>query len=97
MKKLIYSIIFSLLYLDYIDLYCIFVLEIERVIDIKISIIIMAQKRIYKIGCSGSGWGIWNTETGHKVMSCCSHYHAVESLYNLMGWKWNPAKYRSNY
>ena len=54
----------------------------------------MAQKRIYKIGCSGSGWGIWNTETGHKVMSCCSHYHAVESLYNLMGWAWNPSKYR---
>ena len=23
----------------------------------------MAHKSIYKIGCSGSGWGIWNTET----------------------------------
>ena len=54
----------------------------------------MAQKRIYKIGFSGSGWGLWNTETGEKVMSCCSHYHAVESLYKLMGWKWNPSKYR---
>ena len=54
----------------------------------------MAQTRKYKISCSGSGWGLWNTETGEKVMSCCSHYHAVESLYNLMGWKWNPSKYR---
>lgn len=54
----------------------------------------MAQTRKYKIGCSGSGWGLWNTETGEKVMSCCSHYHAVESLYKLMGWKWNPSKYR---
>ena len=54
----------------------------------------MARIRKYKIGCSGSGWGIWNTETGDKVMSCYSHYHAVESLYGLMGWAWNPAKYR---
>lgn len=57
----------------------------------------MIQKRIYKIGCSGSGWGIWNTETGKKVMWCPSHYAAVESLYNLMGWKWSADKYRKNY
>lgn len=57
----------------------------------------MAQERKYKIGCSGSGWGIWNTLTGKKVMWCRSHYHAVESLYNLMGWKWSPKKYRDNY
>ena len=54
----------------------------------------MAQERKYKIGCSGSGWGIWETATGNKVMSCRSHYHAVESLYGLMGWAWNPSKYR---
>ena len=57
----------------------------------------MAQIRKYEIGCSGSGWGIWATLDGHKVMSCCSHRHAVESLYALMGWKWNPDKYRRNY
>lgn len=57
----------------------------------------MAQIRKYEIGCSGSGWGIWATLDGHKVMSCYSHRHAVESLYALMGWKWNPDKYRRNY
>ena len=54
----------------------------------------MAQARKYRIGRSASGWGIWESATGNKVMSCYSHYHAVESLYNLMGWRWNPAKYR---
>ncbi len=56
----------------------------------------MAKTRKYHIGCSGSGWGIWNSD-GDKVMSCSSHYHAVESLYNLMGWNWNPSKYKRNY
>ena len=57
----------------------------------------MAQIRKYEIGRSGSGWGIWATLDGHKVMSCYPHRHAVESLYALMGWKWNPDKYRRNY
>lgn len=57
----------------------------------------MTRERKYTIGCSGSGWGIWETATGNKVMSCRSHYHAVESLYLLMGWNWNPAKYKRNY
>lgn len=56
----------------------------------------MAQERKYRISRSGSGWGIW-ASNGLKVMSCYSHRHAVESLYNLMGWNWNPAKYRINY
>lgn len=56
----------------------------------------MAQDRKYHINRSGSGWGIWAAD-GHKVMSCYSHYHAVECLYNLMGWNWNPAKYKRNY
>ena len=47
----------------------------------------------YKFGRHYNLWGIWDAD-GHKVMSCHSHYHAVESLYNLMGWKWNPNKYR---
>ena len=54
----------------------------------------MTNERKYKIGCAGSGWAIWSTTTGEKVMQCRSHYHAVESLYNLMGWNWNPSKYR---
>lgn len=57
----------------------------------------MAQIRKYEIGRSGSGWGIWATLDGHKVVSCYSHRHAVESLYALMCWKWNPDKYRRNY
>ena len=55
-----------------------------------------AQERKYRISRSGSGWGIWDIE-GHKVMSCYSHFDAVEQLYRLMGWNWNPAKYRRNY
>ena len=55
------------------------------------------QTRKYRIGCSGSGWGIWSTEDGHKVMSCYSHFDAVEKLYQLMGWRFDPAKYRRNY
>lgn len=54
----------------------------------------MENNRKYSIGCSGCGWGIWNNETGEKVMSCASRYDAVENLYILMGWKWDPAKYR---
>lgn len=56
----------------------------------------MAQVRKYHISRSGSGWGIWDAE-GKKVMGCCSHYVAVKSLYELMGWSWDPAKYRRNY
>ena len=56
----------------------------------------MAQERKYRIGCSGSGWGIWDAD-GHKVMSCYSHFDAVEKLYQLMGWRFDPAKYRRNY
>ena len=56
----------------------------------------MAQARKYRIGCSGSGWGIWDAD-GHKVMSCYTHYDAVEKLYRLMGWNWDPSKYRRNY
>lgn len=30
------------------------------------------MKRIvkYRMGCSGSGWGIWDNETGEKVEGC---------------------------
>ena len=51
------------------------------------------EERKYHIGRSGSGWGIWNSE-GNKVMSCYSHFNAVENLYKLMGWNFNPAKYK---
>ena len=27
----------------------------------------MAKTRKYKVGCSGSGWGIWEIATGRKV------------------------------
>ncbi len=56
----------------------------------------MATERKYRIGCSGSGWGIWASD-GHKVMNCRTHRHALKSLYELMGWNWNPAKYRRNF
>lgn len=53
----------------------------------------MIQDRKYHIGRSGSGWGIWDNE-GKKVKGCYSHYNAVETLYSLMRWEFNPAKYR---
>lgn len=55
----------------------------------------MIQERKYHISRSGSGWGIWNAD-GQKIMSCYNHYNAVEVLYKLMGWSFNPAKYRRN-
>lgn len=56
----------------------------------------MTLTRKYNIGRSGSGWGIWNSE-GKKVMSCYNHYNAVESLYELMGWRFDPVKYKRNF
>lgn len=53
----------------------------------------MAQIRKYEIGCSGSGWGIWATSNGKKIKNCTSRYDAVKSLYELMGWYFNPAKF----
>ena len=29
----------------------------------------MAKTRKYEVGCSGSGWGIWEIATGRKVES----------------------------
>lgn len=46
----------------------------------------MAQRK-YNIGCSGSGWGIWENATGRKVMGCCSRIDALEKWYELEGWK----------
>lgn len=45
----------------------------------------MNQNRKYNIGRSGSGWGIWDSN-GSKVCSCISRFHALETLYELMGW-----------
>ena len=56
----------------------------------------MAQARKYHISRSGSGWGIWDIN-GKKVMGCKYHCMAVKSLYELMGWDWDPARYRRNY
>jgi len=51
----------------------------------------MKQNRKYSIACSGSGWGIWDSE-GSKVCSCYSRFHALETLYDLMGWN-KPSKW----
>ena len=46
------------------------------------------MKRIvkYRMGCSGSGWGIWDNETGEKVEGCGTRLNALERLYELNGW-----------
>ena len=48
----------------------------------------MAQTtRKYKIGCSGSGWGVWEIATGRKVASCgMSRFSALDAWYELEGW-----------
>lgn len=49
---------------------------------------IMARERKYKVGCSGSGWGIWEIATGNKVASFGrSRYAALDAWYELEGWK----------
>ena len=54
------------------------------------------QKRIYSIGCCGSGWGIWkkiDEHTAEKIYNCRSHLEATEKLYELMGWRFNMKRY----
>ena len=74
------------------------VIQLHYLCNIKKELIINInmEARKYHIGRSGSGWGIWNNE-GNKVMSCYSHFNAVENLYKLMGWNFNPSKYRRNF
>lgn len=52
------------------------------------------MKRIakYRMGCSGSGWGIWNFETGEKIEACGTRLNALERLYELNGWR-KPEKW----
>ena len=54
----------------------------------------MAQTRKYQIGCSGSGWGVWEIATGNKVASFGrSRLAAFERLYELEGWR-KPAQWK---
>jgi hypothetical protein len=53
----------------------------------------MAQTRKYKVGCSGSGWGIWEIATGNKVASFGrSRLSALEKWYELESWR-KPAQW----
>lgn len=52
----------------------------------------MTKNRKYQIGCSGSGWGIWTIATGEKVKSCRSRIDALETWYEMEGWR-KPAKW----
>ena len=48
----------------------------------------MASIRRYKVGCSGSGWGVREIATGKKVKGFGrSRIAALEYLYELEGWK----------
>ncbi len=57
----------------------------------------MAQARKYEVGASGSGWGLWEVETGRKVAGFTSlpigRYMALKCLYELNGWDWLKSKY----
>ena len=56
----------------------------------------MTQNRQYEVGCSGSGWGVWNAE-GNKVKSysgrSIGRFQALRYLYFLYGWDWSKSKY----
>lgn len=51
----------------------------------------MKANRKYKVSCSGSGWGVWSQD-GEKICACRSRVHALETLYDLMGWS-KPLKW----
>ena len=56
----------------------------------------MIQNYKYHVGCSGSGWGVWNAE-GNKIASFTSRsigrYEALKYMYELYGWDWSKSKY----
>lgn len=78
-----------------IDLLCIFVSAKEIEKDI-ITHKDMTQNRKYEVGCSGSGWGVWDAE-GNKVATfsgrSIGRYEALRHLYHLNNWDWNKSKY----
>lgn len=46
----------------------------------------------YHIGCSGSGWGVWEISTGNKVAGgfggrTAGRIKALEKWYELEGWE----------
>ena len=48
----------------------------------------MAKTRKYQIGCSGSGWGIWEIASGRKIKGFGqSRIAALEFWYELEGWR----------
>lgn len=57
----------------------------------------MTNNRKYEVGASGSGWGVWNTETHQKVQGFTSapigRFYALRYLYILNGWDWLKSKY----
>ena len=52
----------------------------------------MKREQKYKVGCSGSGWGVWCVATGEKIMSCFNRYDALDKWYALEGWR-KPARW----
>lgn len=60
----------------------------------------MTTNRKYEVGCSGSGWGVWDNKTGCKIASftgrSIGRYEALRYLYHLNGWDWNKSKYVRN-
>lgn len=57
----------------------------------------MTQTRRYEVHAAGSGWGVWDNETGCKIKGFGSRsidrYAALQYMYELYGWNWNRSKY----
>ena len=48
----------------------------------------MANTRKYRVGCAGSGWGIWEIATGNKIAGFGQNrIAALEAWYDLEGWR----------
>lgn len=58
--------------------------------------IIMVNERKYKIGCAGSGWGVWDN-AGKKIKGFTGRpvgrFMALKYMYELYGWDWSKSKY----
>ena len=48
----------------------------------------MIRVRKYRVCCSGSGWGVWEIATGHKIVGFGQNrIAALEKWYELEGWR----------
>ena len=90
---MIFSINLLVFYLDNIDIYCIFAVETQGIIDVKISKVMKAEVGKYKFGRHRRLWGIWLWDSVDErgasarfIKDVRSYEEAVVEVYRLNGW-----------